>query len=636
MPHRRLKAIRAQSASFHTRVAGAAVLTTMVVLLAACGIFMSQQWAVAGHVNHRNHEALAAIAADLAAPGLAAHDQTLTQRTVDSLASAPRILRAVVADAGGDVIATYQRSATVDPAVPNETITTSVKLDGVRVGALTLIVRQPSVWVMLPQFLALTGALFFGGIGVALILARVLTFRIVAPVQHLAEAMGEVASKANFEPVAIRAEDGLFRSLAESFNNLLSTLDDRDKALQKSLHDLAAARDAADAANTLKSQFLANMSHEIRTPLNGVLAMAEVMSRDDLSSAQGERLAIVRQSGALLLSVLNDVLDLSKIEAGKLSLAETPFDLDQAMTSSRDIFAFQAQAKGLTFSFDIAPEAQGAWRGDADRLHQIVGNLLSNAIKFTQTGEVETRFDLAPDTGSLRLTVRDTGIGIPLAKQGNLFEKFIQVDNSATRRFGGTGLGLAICRELTVMMGGSISVESHEGQGSIFIAQFPLARGELGSGLAAAPAIPLEANGANLRVLAAEDNDTNQQVLAAVMGALGIEVEIVADGQAAFEAWRDGTFDVVLMDVQMPVMDGMDSARAIRAAELELGRARTPIVALTANALAHQVEEYLAAGMDGHVAKPIEIAKLYEAIGQALTAVAQDRGPSDLQIEKTG
>jgi CheY-like chemotaxis protein/anti-sigma regulatory factor (Ser/Thr protein kinase) len=362
------------------------------------------------------------------------------------------------------------------------------------------------------------------------------------------------------------------------------------------------------------------MSHEIRTPLNGVLAMAEVMSMGDLAEVQRERLGIIRQSGGLLLAVLNDVLDLSKIEAGKLTLVKEDFDLGPTLSSTAETFQVLAKSKGLDFGFEISAAAQGWWRGDADRLRQIAGNLLSNAVKFTGHGSVQASADVNAETGALRLVVRDTGVGISPEKLPALFEKFTQADNSATRRFGGTGLGLAICRELTQMMGGSINVESREGHGSTFTVELPLGRGEAVDESEATPTA--DTGERNLRLLAAEDNPTNQQVLAAVMESLGIDVDIVADGKQAVDAWKVGGYDLVLMDIQMPVMDGIDAARQIRGIELAEQRKRTPIVALTANALTHQVDEYLAAGMDGHVAKPIEIAKLYEAISAALTAAA--------------
>jgi signal transduction histidine kinase/ActR/RegA family two-component response regulator len=612
------------TATFHARVAGAALITALVVLVAACLTFMLQQWAVAREQSHLSQVSLAEIAAAAAAPAAAAHDPAAARQAMVALAMAPRVVDAKLLDAQGRTLADYARPQ----AMTGETdvVRTPVRLNGAHVGELVVTGKAPELATMLPQFVALTGALLFAGVGVALFLARGLAHKVIAPVQRLSEAMHEVAANGTFTPVEIQADDALFRSLTTSFNHLLAKLDEREQALWRTLQELMEARDAANAANVLKSQFLANMSHEIRTPMNGVLAMAEVMSMGDLAPVQRERLDVIRQSGALLLAVLNDVLDLSKIEAGKLTLLVDDFDLETAVAPARDSFAVMAEQKGLAFEVRVTDAARGAWRGDADRLRQIVGNLLSNAIKFTQAGSVEAAFDVSPANGALLLTVRDTGVGIAAEKQSNLFEKFIQADNSATRRFGGTGLGLAICRELTQMMGGTIEVESHEGRGSTFRVELPLERGQGRLETAAEASEMEEAAEGSLRLLAAEDNATNQQVLAAVMGSLGIEVDIVADGRAAFEAWRAGAYDLILMDIQMPVMDGIDSARAIRAAEQELGRRRTPIVALTANALSHQVQEYLAAGMDGHVAKPIEIAKLYDAISRALNEAAQAPG----------
>ena len=612
----------AHNATFHARVAGIALITTMVVLIAACLTFMLQQWAVAREQSHINHVALSEITASAAGPALSQMDAPAALAAISAISQAQAVTSARLLDSSGHVVATYQRAK--GAAGGTDVIRAPVKMQGLRVGELVVDVTPPALDDLLPQFVALTGALFFGGVGVALFLARGLAHRVIAPVQKLSDAMRDVAASGSFAPVQVEAQDALFRSLTASFNHLLAKLDSREQALQRTLQELMEARDAANAANTLKSQFLANMSHEIRTPLNGVLAMAEVMAMGEMDDIQRERLEVIRQSGGLLLAVLNDVLDLSKIEAGKLTLLVDDFDLDAAVAPARESFAVMAQKKGLDFKLEVEATAQGAWRGDADRLGQIVGNLLSNAVKFTQGGEVCANFGLNPDTGALRLTVRDTGLGIAAEKQATLFEKFVQADNSATRRFGGTGLGLAICRELTQMMGGAIWVDSLEGKGSTFTVELPLERGVA---VAAAPTpAPVGDNAEEgaLRLLAAEDNPTNQQVLAAVMGSLGLEIDIVADGKLAFEAWRDGAYDLILMDIQMPVMDGIDSARAIRTAEREQGRPRTPIVALTANALSHQVEEYLAAGMDGHVAKPIEIAKLYEAISRALNDAAQN------------
>ncbi len=605
--------------TFHARIAGVGLITTVVVLLAACVTFTLQQWAVARTYSHQVHQSLADITAATAGPAVAQNDAVHIQAPLSSLSRSTSVVSARLTDTEGRVLASYRRAGP-PAAEETEEIVTPVMHEARQVGEVVMTVRRPQLAPLLPQFIALTAALLFGGVGMALFLARSLAHRVIAPVQRLSEAMHQVAEGGGFTPVEVTAQDALFRSLTASFNHLLGKLDEREEDLKRAMRELEGARDAANAANVLKTHFLANMSHEIRTPLNGVLAMADVMAMGDLAPLQRERLQVIRQSGGLLLAVLNDVLDLSKIEAGKLTLADDPFDLAPILAQPRDTFAMVAAGKNLEFDFQISSQATGWWRGDADRLRQVLGNLLSNAVKFTTHGSVHARVDVNPATGALRVVVEDTGVGITAEKLPTLFEKFTQADNSATRRFGGTGLGLAICRELTQMMGGSIDVESREGKGSTFTVELPLPRAEAD---AEAPSEPASCRGdKGLRLLAAEDNPTNQQVLAAVMESLDLDVDIVADGREAVEAWKTGEYDLILMDIQMPVMDGIAAARHIRGAELATGRARTPIVALTANALTHQVAEYMAAGMDGHVAKPIEIAKLYGAISAALNAQA--------------
>jgi signal transduction histidine kinase/ActR/RegA family two-component response regulator len=610
----------APTSTFHYRVAKVGLVTTLVVLIAACLTFLLQQWAVARTQSHQMHAGLAQVTATTEGAAMARGDADAIQAPVLALAASKNVEAAHLTDLKGVSLASFQRRENAVAKSDIEVIKADVVADGHKVGALSLTVRRPTLTALLPQFIALTFTLLMGGVGVAIFLARGMAHQVIKPVQRLSEAMHEVAGGGNFQPIEVKAQDELFRGLTSSFNHLLGKLGEREEDLKGAMRDLESARDAANAANVLKTQFLANMSHEIRTPLNGVLAMAEVMSMGELGDVQRERLEIIRQSGSLLLAVLNDVLDLSKIEAGKLSLLMEDFDLAPTLGRSAETFRVLAQGKGLDFRFSISDAAKGWWRGDADRLRQIAGNLMSNAVKFTPHGVVEAAVDVNPETGGLRVVVRDSGVGITPEKLPALFEKFTQADNSATRRFGGTGLGLAICRELTQMMGGSIDVESREGHGSAFTVELPLIRGEATTVVQADPA--QGADDRNLRLLAAEDNPTNQQVLAAVMESLGIDIDIVADGRQAVDAWKVGGYDLILMDIQMPVMDGIAAAREIRDVEVAEQRKRTPIVALTANALTHQVEEYMAVGMDGHVAKPIEIAKLYEAISAALTAAA--------------
>jgi signal transduction histidine kinase/AmiR/NasT family two-component response regulator len=378
---------------------------------------------------------------------------------------------------------------------------------------------------------------------------------------------------------------------------------------------LRAAQARAEAANAAKSAFLATMSHEIRTPLNGVLGMAQAMGAEKLSGRQREQLGVIRKSGESLLAILNDILDLSKIEAGKLELEIVDFDLSEVARGAYSAFTAIASKKGLSFDLDTRAAA-GRYRGDPSRLRQILYNLISNALKFTERGEIQVT--AVYQAGGLSITVRDTGAGISPENLNRLFQKFDQLDSSTTRRFGGTGLGLAICRELATLMGGQITVESTLGKGSAFSLHIPLER--LGDESAPASAPPSDSDVARLalRVLAAEDNAVNQLVLKTLLQQLGLDPHVVEDGEAAVAAWESADWDVILMDVQMPVMDGMAATTVIRAREAATGRPRTPIIALTANAMSHQVVEYLQIGMDGHVAKPITVADLYAALAGVL------------------
>ncbi|MFC3078150.1 ATP-binding protein [Phenylobacterium terrae] len=395
-------------------------------------------------------------------------------------------------------------------------------------------------------------------------------------------------------------------------------------ARKRSEQQLMKAKEEAEAANRAKSTFLATMSHEIRTPLNGVLGMAQAMAADDLAPAQRARLDVIRQSGEALLAILNDVLDLSKIEAGKLDLEQAEFDIGEVAQGAHAAFDAVARSKGLAFALEIDERARGVYRGDPVRVRQILFNLVSNALKFTEKGEVAVR--VGRTRRGLKLTVRDSGIGIDPDRLSKLFQKFEQADASTTRRFGGTGLGLSICRELAELMGGSISVKSRPGQGAAFSVTLPLARVRDSGPAEPAPteAAPAEES-PPLRILAAEDNPVNQLVLTTLLGQAGVQPHIVGTGRQAVEAWEVGDWDAILMDVQMPEMDGPTATGVIRRREAETGRARTPILALTANAMSHQEAEYLACGMDAVVAKPIQVERLFAALRQVLESASAAR-----------
>lgn len=382
-------------------------------------------------------------------------------------------------------------------------------------------------------------------------------------------------------------------------------------ALKHDQERLSEALEQAEAASQAKSDFLAAMSHEIRTPLNGVLGMAHALGTEPLTTSQREKLEIIQQGGEALLMILNDILDVSKIEAGRLVLEDGAADVIKIARNVQGIFSAMAREKDVALTLRFDPSAEGFWRGDPMRVQQILLNLVSNAVKFTDAGSIDILVSAAGE--GLELRIADTGVGVAEELQGHVFDTFTQADASTTRRFGGSGLGLSICRNLAGLMGGDIALESELGKGSTFIVTLPLKRlAAPSSEESTSDEAPCSIEG--LRVLAAEDNAMNQLVLRTLLAPFGVQPHFASNGQEAIAAWEEGGWDVILMDVQMPVMDGLAATRYIRKKEKTSGKARTPLVALTANALTHHRSEYLQCGMDAVVSKPINVTELVQAI----------------------
>jgi len=382
------------------------------------------------------------------------------------------------------------------------------------------------------------------------------------------------------------------------------------------------AKEQAEMANRAKSEFLANMSHEVRTPMNGALGMIELVLETELSEEQREYLETAKDSARSLLSLLNDILDVSKIEAGRLELAPGSFSIYECVKDSLRMFSVTTQQKGLLLSTSIHPDVPEWLFGDPLRLRQVISNLVGNAIKFTDHGQVSVRVGLERATDenvALHFQVSDSGIGIPKEKQAWIFEPFRQADGSSTRRFEGTGLGLAICTRLVSLMGGRIWVESQLGSGSTFHFTAPFGLGAVlaatlpADQTASLTALAKSVSGERLWVLLAEDNIVNQSLVAAVLEKAGHHVVLAADGLEALAAFERQPFDLILMDVQMPRMDGLAATAAIRAAEKISGR-HVPIVALTAHAMKGDRELCIRAGMDDYLTKPLDLSDLRATI----------------------